>query len=512
MHPFKLALVATAAALIAAPAIAQKSKDTVRIAINDPFTILSGYCVPVDEAGNFYRRVYGTLVSFDERNQKPVPHLAKSWTRVNPTTLEFELFDNITYHNGNKFDADDVVSTISYTSDPKHVFEFKSRYTWVEKIEKLGPYKVRLTSKQPNALDLGLLGYRTYIQDKESFEPLENKCDYGRLTPYGTGPFKVASIDKNAGIVVEKFDGFKGDPKYFRAPVKRIHGIPIPDRQTQIAQLMTGGVDMLRNVTPDNATEMVKANPNLELTVLPTGSFVYIVLDAAGRSGHKALSDPRVRKAIWMGIDRDTIIKHIVPGGQQGVAEKMMKLCFNHNIGCDGSNNAPPFDPAAAKKLLAEAGFPNGFELTYDVFIPIKYIGEAIAGELLKIGIKANVNPVTINVFRQKQSKGEINMVSIFYPTAGHPDTGNILDVFFEGNRDYSRDPQMHELMKQGSMEFDDTKRKAIYKKAIDLNNEKNYVMAFSSLPTNYVHSKEITVKPNLLSGGDNYIDDYHWK
>jgi len=271
MHPFKLALVATAAALIAAPAIAQKSKDTVRIAINDPFTILSGYCVPVDEAGNFYRRVYGTLVSFDERNQKPVPHLAKSWTRVNPTTLEFELFDNITYHNGNKFDADDVVSTISYTSDPKHVFEFKSRYTWVEKIEKLGPYKVRLTSKQPNALDLGLLGYRTYIQDKESFEPLENKCDYGRLTPYGTGPFKVASIDKNAGIVVEKFDGFKGDPKYFRAPVKRIHGIPIPDRQTQIAQLMTGGVDMLRNVTPDNATEMVKANPNLELTVLPTG-------------------------------------------------------------------------------------------------------------------------------------------------------------------------------------------------------------------------------------------------
>jgi peptide/nickel transport system substrate-binding protein len=275
---------------------------------------------------------------------------------------------------------------------------------------------------------------------------------------------------------------------------------------------MTGGVDMLRNVTPDNADEMVKANSNLELTVLQTGSFVYIVLDAAGRSGNKALTDPRVRKALWMALDRDTIIKHIVPGGQQGVALKMMKLCFDHNIGCDGSNNMPAYDPAGAKKLLAEAGYPNGFELTYDVFIPIKYIGEAIAGELLKVGIKANVNPVTINVFRQKQSKGEINMVSIFYPTAGHPDTGNILDVFFTGPRDYSRDPQMHEYMKQGSMEFDDVKRKATYKKAIDLNNDKNYVMAFSSLPTNYVHSKEITVKPNLLSGGDNYIDDYHWK
>jgi peptide/nickel transport system substrate-binding protein len=219
-----------------------------------------------------------------------------------------------------------------------------------------------------------------------------------------------------------------------------------------------------------------------------------------------------VRKAIWMALDRDTIIKHIVPGGQQGVALKMMKLCFDHNIGCDGSNNAPKYDPAAAKKLLAEAGYPNGFELTYDVFIPIKYIGEAIAGSLRKVGIKANVNPVTINVFRQKQSAGEINMVSIFYPTAGHPDTGNILDVFFTGKRDYAHDDQMHKLMKAGSAEFDDAKRKAIYKQAMDLNNEKNYVMAFSSLPTNYVHSKDIEIKPNLLSGGDNYIDDYFWK
>ena len=512
MHPLTLATAATVAALVAAPAMAQKSKDTVRIAINDPYTILSGYCVPVDEAGNFYRKIYGTLIAFDERKHQIVPELAKSWKRIDSRTLEFELFDNITFHNGNKFDADDVVSTIEYTADPKEVFPFKTRYTWVEKVEKLGPYKVRIVGKEPNAMDLGQLGYRTYIQDKESFDPLEKKCDYGRLAPYGTGPFKVISIDKNAGMVVERFDAFKGDPKYFRAPVKRIHGIPIPDRQTQMAQLMTGGVDMLRNVTPDNAEAMVKSNPELQITILPTGSFVYIVLDAAGRSGLKPLTDPRVRKAIWMALDRDTIIKGIVPGGKEGVAEKMMKICFDHNIGCDGSNKMPPYDPAAARKLLVEAGYPDGFELTYDVFIPIKYIGEAIAGDLLKVGIRAKVNPVTINVFRQKQAAGEINMVSIFYPTAGHPDTGNILDVFFEGPRDYNRDPDIDKLMIAGLREFDEVKRKAIYKQAMDLNNERHYVMAFSSLPTNYVHSKDVVVKPNLLSAGDNYIDDYHWK
>jgi len=515
MTSLKIAASAAAALLVAtslgtSPAMAQKSKDTLRLAINDPFTVLSGYCVPVDEAGNFYRRVYSTLISFDEHGKKIVPALAKSWTRVSPTVLEFDLRDDITFHNGNKFDADDVVSTLQYTSDPKQVFAFKSRYTWVKKVEKLGPYKVRIESFKPNATDLGLLGYRTYIQDKESFDTLENKCDYGRLTPYGTGPYKVTSIDKNTGVMVERAKN-QFDPKYFRANIGHIQGIPIPDKQTQIAQLMTGGVDMLRNVQPDNAAALAK-NPNLTVSTLPTASFIYIVLDAAGRSGVKALTDNRVRKAIWMGMNRDAIIKGLVPGGKEGIAKKMDMICFDSTIACGHTVDYPPYDPAGAKKLLAEAGYPDGFTLTYSCFIPIRPECEAIANDLLKIGVKAQVEPVTINLFRKKQADGELNMTSIFYPTAGHPDAGNILDVFFVGPRDYAHDPEMAKLIEQGLAEFDDAKRTAIYTKAMDLNNTKNYVMAFSSLPTLYVHSKDIEIKPNLLSASDNYIDDYFWK
>ena len=497
--------------LAATPSLAQKSKDTLRLAINDPFPVLSGYCQPVDEAGNFYRRVYGTLVSFDERNHKAVPHLAKSWTRVNQTTLEFELFDNISFHNGNKFDADDVVSTVQYTSDPKHVFPNKPRFTWIKSVEKLGPYKVRIESETPNVIDLSQLAYRHQMQDKEAFDTLENKCDYGRLTPYGTGPYKVVSIDKNTGIVVERVEGFKGDPKHFRAPIKRIHGVPLPDRQTQIAQLMTGNVDILRNVAPDNADELVKQMPSLVKTILPTGSFIPIVFDMAGRSGHKALMDQRVRRAMWMALDRDTLIKGVVPGGKEGVAEKMSKICFDHNIGCDGSNNMPPYDPAEAKRLLAEAGYANGLDVVYDVFQPIRYIGEAIAGEWLKVGIRARVNSIPINVFRQRETAGEINVSSVWVPTSALPDMAGILSTFFEG-RDYARDAEMNELVAQGRLEFDEAKRKAIYRKLTDLNNERAYVMAFSSLPTNYVHTTDITIKPNLLSAGDNFIDDYFWR
>ena len=190
----------------------------------------------------------------------------------------------------------------------------------------------------------------------------------------------------------------------------------------------------------------------------------------------------------------------------------MDNICFDTTIACKYSNRPPAFDQQGAKKLLAEAGYPNGFEAVYDCFTPIKATCEAIAGELLKIGIKVSVNSTTINVFRMKQGKGEQQLFSVFYPSAGHPDAGNILDVFFGGERDYANDPLITKAISDGAKEFDLEKRAKIYEPAFNRNNEQHYVMAFSSLPTVYAHSKDIEIKPSQLSGGDYYINDYFWK
>ncbi len=205
--------------IFTAPGFAQKSKDTLRISLSEQIPLLSAYHWPVAQAGQFYRRIYSGLMAFNEWNGKFVPDLAKSWRHINATTIEFDLRDDVTFHTGNKFTADDVIHTVAYAGDPKLKLRFKSRYTWIKEIQKLGPYKIRVVAKKPSAAAMALLAFRILILDSMVHKSLAQKADYGRLSASGTGPLKAVMVHRNKGIIVERFDGFKGNPKYFRAPI-----------------------------------------------------------------------------------------------------------------------------------------------------------------------------------------------------------------------------------------------------------------------------------------------------
>ncbi len=287
MRLLKSALLATAAIVCAAPAFAQKSQDTIRVAINNPFVALSSYNLPLDEASVFYSEVYERLVYYDEHTQKYAPALAKAWKRIDNMTLEFELRDDIKFHNGKVLDSSDVKATIDYITDPKAKVQYAPRYTWVKSVEILSPTKFRIHSTEPTATDLALLSYRFHIWNGELLNKAEDKDDYGRVNPVGTGIYKVTTLDKNKGIVAERYDGFNISPNK-KAQIKRVHGIPMPDRQTQAAQLMTGGLDLARNLSPDSAKEL-GTNPNLKVTYVDTGNLFYIALDSQNLSGNKAL-------------------------------------------------------------------------------------------------------------------------------------------------------------------------------------------------------------------------------
>ncbi len=510
MRKTKSLVFGLAAAFLAVPAVAQKSQDTLRIAINNPFAVLSPYDLPVDEAGIFSREVYDYLIMYDERQQKFVPNLAKSWKRIDDKTMEMELRDDIKFHNGDKFEASDVKTTIDYITDPKSKITYGSRFSYIKEVEVISPTKIRIHGKEPMATDLMIYAYRVQIYDGKLMNKMTDKQDYGRLNPVGTGMYKIVHIDTNKGILVERTDTYNTLPEYKKPGAKRYAGIPMPDKQTRTAQMMVGGVELLRAVLPDTAKALTEQSKDVKVTYVPATNLIYMALDSVGNGPNKALSDPRVRKAIMMAVDRESIIKHIVPGGH--VAEHIQNDCFKTTIACSYTVMPPKYDPAAAKKLLAEAGYPNGLDVNYVVFAPYKAIGEAVAGELHKIGVRMNIQAVDISLYRRLQGDNKLEAWTSLFPVGGYPDSGNVFQVLFgPPAMKYYNDQVILDAMDLGEKEFDAEKRKAIYQKAYNRINEMNYHLPISSVPNVYVHSKDVQIKPNTLSAGENYILDYAW-
>src|SRR5262245_24217697 len=128
----------------ALPAVAQQAKDTLRIALNEFVPGLNPYNLTLDELSRIYRQIYRPLLAKDEFTGAWVPQLAKSWKRIDDTTVEFELRDDVTFHSGNKLSADDVVYIVKFVTDPATRIPGKARFSYIKGVEKTGPLTVRI--------------------------------------------------------------------------------------------------------------------------------------------------------------------------------------------------------------------------------------------------------------------------------------------------------------------------------------------------------------------------------
>jgi peptide/nickel transport system substrate-binding protein len=491
------------------PVSAQKAKDTLRIALSEPIAGVSPYDFGLDEMVPIYVEIYTPLLAMEQASGKYIGELAKSWNRVDDKTWDFELRDDVTLHTGKHFDADDMVATVNYIVDPKTKVQNKQRYTFVESAEKLSPTRLRLHLVKAEALSLLFISNYFTAMDGEVLKKMENGADYGRLSAASAGPYKVVSVDRTKGFVLERFEQMSKSFTHRRAPIKRIEIIPVPDRQTQVAQLLTGGVDMLRNVPPDVA-QSLKDNHAIEITATPSNEFAYFMLDTLGRSGRRELQDIRVRKAIFMAIDRGPLARDILAGGKS--AQVLDALCFDFNSACTHSTKPYGYDPAAAKKLLAEAGYPNGFELPLFAYTPMKDVAVAISGDLQKIGIKATVRQVAINVYRKMRDDGELTTFVATRPTSSFPDATMVLDGFFGGERDYWKDPIILDAMKTALTTADDTQRGKVLEPALNRANEMAYILPIAGSPWVFAHSHEVRIENNLLRANSVHISDFFWR
>jgi peptide/nickel transport system substrate-binding protein len=271
---------------------------------------------------------------------------------------------------------------------------------------------------------------------------------------------------------------------------------------------MTGGIDLIRNVPADMARNLA-TTPNMKVAARHNGVLMYVTLDAMGRSANKAMTDQRVRRAFIEAIDRKELAKTVIPGGD--IAEILDGICVGAVFGCDPSTKPPAYDPEDAKKLLVEAGYPNGLDLELDVHEPVKEIGEAIAGMERKVGIRASVRPLPLSLYIRMRGEGKFTAFLGIRPTNVLPDMNDLCDFFFNGNRDYWNDPVIKQAAKEGALEFDDAKRIKIYQRLIDQVNNKNYILPVADLPMVFVHSKDVRVVDDPLSPITTEVRDYAW-
>ncbi len=483
-----MAFAVATAALAGPPAYAGKTDNVLRIAFRDPISGVDIIHDPKGETGLTGAAVYDTLLGYDVATRQFKPGLAQSWKQIDDTTYEFKLRGDVKFHDGTAFDADDVVTTISYIADPKSKFRLKTRFLFIKGAEKIDNRTVRIITKRIYAPAMMRIAISLPILPSEKFGALKRKSDWGKIA-VGTGPYKVVSVGPSQGVVLERNKHYN-----IRKPatIDRVEIKPIPDVQTQMAQIMVGGIDLMTANSPDVVSALA-ANPDLKVSVTEGLLYFYISLDAKDRTGISVLKDMRVRQAIFHAIDRDAIRKNVVTGGEK--SNRMDSLCFVSQVGCSGKGSQLAYDVAKAKALMKAAGQEGGFPLKITALPWSRGVAEAIGGYLSKIGIRASISTQTMGSYRRLQRTGKIQALVTQYSMGGLPDVGSLLSFYFGSKaRDYYGDAELTKLAKQSDATLDPKARAKIMEQALARIAQRAYILPISGNPSVFVHHKDVTV------------------
>lgn len=340
----------------------------------DIATHMSGYPTP-------NQHVFDSLIWADSE-QNMMPGLAKSWKITKSwTDMEFFLRDDVKFHNGDPFTAEDVKFSIYTYLRPELKYLF--RPLWVRNIKSvdiLGPYHVRIVLNQPDPGFIGRLWWGGGVMPKKYREKVGD--DGFADKPIGTGPFKWLDYKQDVywrAEAVKKH--FRHTPEY-----KYLKVMYVPEHSTRLAMLKAGEADIVDAIGPH--VPQIKADPKLRII---WGLYPYLqtiaFADVMFPEEKSPFLDIKVRKAASLAIDRKAICEKILFGAAEPYGEIISPITW----GYDPTIKPESYDPEQAKKLLAEAGYPDGFSTTINSTAVQRYYFEAIASNLADVGIKAEM-------------------------------------------------------------------------------------------------------------------------
>jgi len=486
MKAWKIVASLLLAAGLSLPAIAGAKPLTIGLA-SEP-TAMDPHFHNLSPNNSLLSHIHEPLVRQDH-SQKLIPGLAESWKAIDDTTWEFKLRKGVTFHDGTPFTADDVVFTFERAPDVEGSPSSFGTYTKGKTVKKIDDHTVHITTAAPYPLMPNDVSTVMIISKKHGMGAKTEDYNSGKAS-IGTGPFKFKEYVPGDRIVMERNESYWGEkPMWTEVTFK-----PIKSGPSRVAALLAGDVDLIEQ-TPTVDLERLKKEPGVALSDGISNRVIYLHLDHArddspfvkakdGSAIKNPLKDLRVRRAISKAINRDLIVERVM----EGVAIKAGQLLPEGFFGVSKNLKPEAYDPEGAKKLLAEAGYPDGFKLTIhgpnDRYINDAKIAEAVGQMLSRIGVDTEVVTMPRSVYFKRASRGgpdgtpEFSFILVGWGSGTgesssplksllmthNPDKG-----FGASNRGRYSNPEVDRLTEEALAMVDDAKREAGLAKATEV-------------------------------------------
>jgi peptide/nickel transport system substrate-binding protein len=440
-----LALAAVVLALIAAPAAAPAQNLVMQVTAEPPGLDLTATPASATYGVVFYN-VQECLVKVD-RHGKIVPWLADRWHTSDDRNYTFFLKRGVRFHNGRELRAADVKYVFDRAVNPETKHPYPGYYAAISDIIVKDDYTVTFTLKAPTASFLqNLARSGSVIYPREAVDTLKSD-------PIGTGPFKLAEWVRGDRIVLVKNPDYhvKGLPKLDRVTYRFI-----ADANAALAALKAGDIDAsMFGLGPEHVPELQK-DARFQVILGETTNDVILAMN----NSRKPYTDARVRRAVTYGINKADVVKGAMFGLGRVIGTNVDPL----NPYFVDMASAMPYDPARAKKLLAEAGYPNGFEAVLRVSPQYGYTvrtGEVLTDQLQKIGVKVKIEQIEWGQWLSRVWKdAEYDLTIIGHAEAW--DIGNYANPKYYFRYDSA---DFQKLFKESETTVDDRARRALYVK-----------------------------------------------
>lgn len=389
--------------------------------------------------------------------------LAESWENIDDTTWSFKLKEGVTFHNGEELTADDVKYTLERVAKDDTLLEH-GNYNQIEAVNVISDYEFEIVTVNPEPALLNRLSRlgssilpQEYIETEGWEVFLEN--------PVGTGPYKFKEWQRDDRLTLEANTEYFGDAPKWEELVFR----SIPEDSTRVSELLTGGVDVAVNIPP---TDVARIDETEGVTTVqsPTQRVMMLVLRTDDDS---VTGDPLVREAIDLAIDKQAMVDSLLEGAGTVTRTRVTPGNVGANEDLYGQSL---YDPERARELLAEAGYPDGFELTLTGpngrYLKDRETVELIAAMLSEVGITVNQELIEWSAFNQRYQ--ERDFAEMFYIGYGNSmfDASLALDRLTienaEGETDYDNQ-QVNDLLLAAEQNMDAEEREQQYQEAQEI-------------------------------------------